>query len=131
VTKDEEEGNMVLSLGVEKRNRGESLILKKFVSLMSNFEEVTNWVPNVDRPSNWVPNFQISREIQTKKVKSFACSERFDSAKRAKGFWVQVWGVVRTRTGEKSTQMDPAIHWRSNGSRKSDREKLKNQAFEL
>jgi hypothetical protein len=60
VTKEEEEGNMVLSLGVEKRNRGESLILKKFVSRVPNFEEVTNWVPNVERPSNWVPNFQIS-----------------------------------------------------------------------
>jgi hypothetical protein len=120
---------MVLSLGVEKRNRGESLILKKFMSRVLNFEEVTNWVPNVDRPSNWVPNFQISREIQAKKAKSFASSERFDSAKRAKGFWVQVWGVVWARTGEKSTQMDPAIYRRSNGSRKSDREKLKKSSI--
>jgi hypothetical protein len=60
VTKEEDEGNMVLSLRVEKRNRGESLILKKFVSRVPNFEEVTNWMPNVERPSNWVPNFQIS-----------------------------------------------------------------------
>jgi hypothetical protein len=26
VTKEEEEGNMVISLGVEKRNRGESIV---------------------------------------------------------------------------------------------------------
>jgi hypothetical protein len=40
--------------------RGESLILKKFVFRVPNFEEVTNWVSNIERPSNWVPNFQIS-----------------------------------------------------------------------
>jgi hypothetical protein len=35
--------------------------LKKFVSRVPNFEEVTNWVPNAERHSNWVPKFQISR----------------------------------------------------------------------
>jgi hypothetical protein len=34
---EEEEGTGVISLGIEERNRGESLILKKFVSRVSIF----------------------------------------------------------------------------------------------
>jgi hypothetical protein len=39
---EEEEGTNVISLGVEELNRGESLILKKFVCWVLIFEEVTN-----------------------------------------------------------------------------------------
>jgi hypothetical protein len=42
MTEEEEEGTSVFSLGAKGRKRGESLILKKFVSRVSNFEEVTN-----------------------------------------------------------------------------------------
>jgi hypothetical protein len=60
MTKEEDDGSIVFALAVEERNRGESLILKKFVFRVPIFEEVTNWVSNVERPSNWVSNFQIS-----------------------------------------------------------------------
>jgi hypothetical protein len=40
--KEEEEGNKVISHEVAERNRGESLVSKKSVSRVPNFEEVTN-----------------------------------------------------------------------------------------
>jgi hypothetical protein len=57
---EEEEGTGVISPRVEERNRGGSLILKKFVSRVSIFEEVTNHVPNLERLSNCVSNFEIA-----------------------------------------------------------------------
>jgi hypothetical protein len=39
---------MDISLGAEERNRGESLISKKFTCVMSNSEEVTIWMSNRD-----------------------------------------------------------------------------------
>jgi hypothetical protein len=39
---EEEEGTNVISPGVAEVKRGKSLILKKFVSLVSIFEEATN-----------------------------------------------------------------------------------------
>jgi hypothetical protein len=57
---EEEEGTSVISPRVEERNRGGSLILKKFVSRVSIFEDVTNYVPNLERLLNCVSNFEIA-----------------------------------------------------------------------
>jgi hypothetical protein len=43
---EEEEGTMVISLGLKRENGGESLVLKEFVSLVSVLERRLNSVSN-------------------------------------------------------------------------------------
>jgi hypothetical protein len=61
--------------------------LKKFVSRVPNFEEVTNWVPNVERPSNWVPNFQISPPPRPTLARARFVYLEFDSPDRRQIRW--------------------------------------------
>jgi hypothetical protein len=47
-TKGEGGSSMAISPGTEERNRGDSLGSKKSTSSVSIFQEVTNWVSNLD-----------------------------------------------------------------------------------
>jgi hypothetical protein len=52
---------MVISLGLQVKRGGESLIFKKSMCSMSNFEGVTNRMSRGIEASNRVSNFQNSR----------------------------------------------------------------------